>query len=159
MNEEVKRSVTDALNQETVCSEECISPIITHEVAMHLSALESDEKRIAEVTDAASQVIRGLRESQVPFHSYAIAEATRGIIHGLVCAGLDVSYITRPATKGIREALYSLDCLSRETEAGMRAGVKQALNDLGMERLEDDQSLELPEYFANESIVFGHPVL
>ena len=152
---EIRDGVRSGMTLETVSSEHGVCPVITHEVAMYLNSLDTDEDRIAEIADAAKQAMMGLRDSCVPFHVYAVREATRGVIHGLVCAGMDVSYVTRPAFKGIREALFAMDAYTREAEKGMRTGVKDALEDLGLARMEDDQALELPEYYSNQTMVFG----
>lgn len=152
---EIRDSVKTGMQLETVSSEHEVGPIMTHEMAMYLSALDSDEERIADIAEAAMQAIMGLHDSVAPFHPYIVREATRGILHGLVCAGMDVSYVSRPAAKGIREALFLLDEFSQENEHAMRAGVRDALADLGLSRIENDQALELPGYFANETMVFG----
>jgi hypothetical protein len=152
---EIRDNVKTGIRLETVSSEHEVSPILTHEVAMYLNTLDNDEERIADIADAATQAIMGLHDSVAPFHPYVVREATRGILHGLVCAGMDISYVTRPAAKGIREALFLLDEFSRENEQALRRGVRDALEDLGLSRIEDDRALELPEYFANETIVFG----
>ncbi len=156
---EIRHGVKHGMALETVSSEHGIAPVITHEITMYLSALGTDEERIADMTDAAAQAMLGLYESQVPFHPYAVREATRGVIHGLVCAGMDVSYVTRPAVKGIREALFASDSLNRETEHAMFSGVQDALRDLGLEHEEDDRALELPELYANEMMEFGRPLM
>ena len=156
---EIRHGVKHGMALETVSSEHGIAPVITHEITMYLSTLGTDEERIADMTDAAAQAMLGLYESQVPFHPYAVREATRGVIHGLVCAGMDVSYVTRPAVKGIREALFASDSLNRETEHAMFSGVQDALRDLGLEHEEDDRALELPELYANEMMEFGRPLM
>ncbi len=156
---EIRHGVKHGMALETVSSEHGIAPVITHEITMYLSTLGTDEERIADMTDAAAQAMLGLYESQVPFHPYAVREATRGVIHGLVCAGMDVSYVTRPAVKGIREALFASDSLNRETEHAMFSGVQDALHDLGLEHEEDDRALELPDLYANEMMEFGRPLM
>ncbi len=155
---EIGEGIKHGIAMENTSSETCICSVVTHEVTMHCNGLTSDLERIESIPAIARRVVTGVYESHVPFHSFAIAELTRGILHGLVCVGLDVSYVTRPATKGIREGISLLDEYSPEAEQAIREGVRQALEDLGMKRLEEDHSLDLPGFFLNQTVMFGEAV-
>ncbi len=152
---EIGEGIKHGIALENTSSETCICSVVTHEVTMHCNGLADDPERIESIPAIAQHVVAGVYESHVPFHSFAISELTRGILHGLVCVGLDVSYVTRPATKGIREGVASLGEYSQDAEQAIREGVRQTLEDLGMRRLEEDQSLDLPGFFLNQTATFG----
>jgi len=151
----IRDGVIDGIARETICSEACICIIVQHELAQSLSLLNSELERISSVEQAAHEALLGVFESSVPFHTFSVNEATRGVIHGLLSAGLDISYVTHTALRGIRQALLSVDVWSPEHEAAMREGVKSALVDLGMNGLEDDQALDLPAYYRTQTLLFG----
>ena len=152
---EIGEGIKYGIAPENTSSETCICSVVTYEVTMHCNGLADDLARIESIPTIAQRVVAGVFESHVPFHSFAITELTRGILHGLVSVGLDVSYVARPATKGIREALTLLNEYSQESELAIRDGVQHALEDLGMKHLEEDQALDLPTYFVNQTAQFG----
>lgn len=155
MQIEIDEGIRHGIALENTSSETCICSVVTHEVTMHCNGLADDPERIESIPSIAQRVVTGVYESHVPFHSFAISELTRGVIHGLVSVGFDVSYVTRPATKGIREGITLLDEYSQEAEQAIREGVRQALEDLGMKNLEEDHSLDLPGFFLNQTATFG----
>lgn len=152
---EIRTGVIAGVAHETVCSEANVCIIVQNEVALNLALLADDHERMESVEQAAAQAILGVFGSDVPFHAYSVLEATRGVMHGLVCAGLDISYVTRLALRGIRQALVQVDVWSPETESAMKEGLKSALTDLGMTSLEQDQALDLPDYYMRQTLLFG----
>lgn len=152
---EIRTGVIAGVAHETVCSEANLCIIVQNEVALNLALLEDDHARMEAVEQAAMQALLGVVGSEVPFHTYSVTETTRGVIHGLMCAGLDISYVTRLALRGIRQALLQVDEWNTETEAAMKQGVDAALQDLGMTSLEQDQALDLPEYYLRQTLLFG----
>lgn len=156
MTHEIRTGVSSGVKDEPIGSEAGVCGLVTHEVCQFLSALPTEQARTEAVSDAARQAIMGIHESGIPFHVFSVAEAMRGVVHGVVCAGLDVSYTTRFILRGMRDGLVHLNLWTTDFEQAMRSGVHAALLDLGMSRLEDDHSLELPGLFTRDTIQFGH---
>ncbi|PWI57062.1 hypothetical protein [Sulfoacidibacillus thermotolerans] len=152
---DIQEGVRHGIELEETSSETCICSVVTHEVTMYCNTLDDTETLHREIPEIAQHALIGVIFSRVPLHSFAVSETTRGVLHGLVCAGLDVSYVTRSVSQGIREALSLYDRYSPEMEQAIHQGVQQALRDLGMKRLEDDQALDLPGYFVNQTATFG----
>ncbi|MCY0875019.1 MAG: hypothetical protein OWT28_01870 [Firmicutes bacterium] len=153
---EIKDGVVEGIAQETVCSEANLCIIVQNEVALNLALLDHDQARTEAVEQSAAEALLGVAASGVPFHTYSVIEATRGVMHGLVCAGLDVSYVTRLALRGMKRALVQVGEWNPETEAAIKQGLQAALVDLGMSALEDDQALDLPAFYVDQSAQLGH---
>ncbi|MCI0184288.1 MAG: hypothetical protein OWR52_13745 [Acidibacillus sp.] len=152
---DIQEGVRHGIELEGTSSETCICSVVTHEVTMYCNTMSRAEDVVREISSIAQHAIMGVLSSLVPLHSFAVSETTRGVLHGLVCAGLDVSYVTRSVSQGIREALSMNDRYSPEMEQAIHQGIRQTLHDLGMKRLEDDRALDLPGYFVNQSATFG----
>lgn len=152
---EIRAGVMEGASQETMASEATLCGLVQHEVAQQLALLESPLERTAAVEQAARDAILGVFGSDLPFHSFCVAQATRGVLHGLVCVGLDISYVAAPALRGVHHALTQVDLWTPDNEAGMREGMREALEDLGITRLADDHALDLPEFYREQTAVFG----
>ncbi len=152
---DIQEGIIRGIELEETSSETCICSVITHEVTMYCNTTKDTEILIREIPEIAQHAIMGVILSRVPLHSFSVTETTRGVLHGLVCAGLDVSYVTRSVSQGIREALSMNDRYAPDMEQAIHEGIRQTLRDLGMKRLEDDQALDLPGYFVNQTATFG----
>ncbi len=154
--DDLRASVRQGIEVESIASEIGVCAVVTHEICLHMITQKDRTDKASQAESVARSAMLGVFDSPLTMHSYTVSETTRGVIHGLVSAGMDVSYAALPALEGIKRALLALGAFTRQTEQAMRAGVKQALADLGMARLEDDQALDLPRYYVNQSLRFGH---
>jgi hypothetical protein len=152
---ELRRNIKEGIEMENPSSETFISTVVTHELTMLFNLHLSPNNREIMVENSAYHAIVGVSESSVPFHSFAITEALRGVIHGFASAGFDVSDIARHAMRGASRAVHEIEGGSLEAERALRQGLHQSLEDLGMSRLEDDPALDLPGLYVEQSSHMG----
>ena len=129
-----------------------IGPVLKEEVARHVVSLTEPSLRTEQVEQTAYQAMIGLLESNQPFHAWTVAQATRGILHGFVQAGYDISYVAPLAAAAISKAISRAYTLSVQAQKGIRAGIQMAVHDLGLERLLDVQVLELPKMYQETTM-------
>lgn len=162
MDFEFRQSLVNGIESQETSSETCLCPIITHEVAMYCNTLHDDSskmtmqaKSIEEISQIARSIVAGVLDSRVPLHTFAISELTRGMLHGLMAVGHDISFIAPKAMRALREALEALSMSGKQSEIALRKGLQQTLMDLGMRRVDEDPSIELQKYFKDQHIRFG----
>ena len=152
---ELRHGIKEGIEIENPTSETFISSVVTHELTMLFNQHLSPGNREMMVENTSYHAMVGVSESTIPFHTFAIAEALRGVIHGLASAGYDVSDVARHAMRGARRAVQEIEGGSLEAEKALRQGLHQSLEDLGMNRLEDDPALDLPGLYAEQSSLMG----
>ena len=152
---ELRKGIKDGIEIENPSSETFISSVVTHEITMLFNLHDSPNNREIMVENTSYHAMYGVSESSIPFHTFSITEGLRGIIHGLASAGFDVSDIARHAIRGARRAVQEIEGGSLEAERALRQGMHQSLEDLGMNRLEDDPALDLPGLYMEQSSLMG----
>ncbi len=152
---ELREGIKTGIEMENPTSETFISSVVTHELTMLFNQHHSPHDRELMAENSAYHAMVGVSESTIPFHYFSITESMRGIIHGLASAGYDVSDIARHAMRGARRAVQEIEGGSLEAEKALRQGLQQSLEDLGMNRLEDDPALDLPGLYMEQSSLMG----
>ncbi len=117
-----------------------IGPVLMQEVASSVTYLAEPSERISQVEETAYHAMMVILRSNQPFHAWTIAQATRGILHGFVQVGYDISHVAPFAAAAISKAISSAYSLSVQAEKGIRAGVQMTMRDLGLAHVESDRA-------------------
>lgn len=115
-----------------------IGPVLMQEVVASITYLSEPSERVIQVEETAFKAMMGILRSSQPFHAWTIAQATRGILHGFVQVGYDISHVAPFVAVAISKAISSAYSLSMQAEKGIRAGVQMTMRDLGFTHVQDD---------------------
>ncbi len=136
-----------------------IGPVLSQEVASTVTYLEEPSERILQVEETAYNAMMVILRSNQPFHAWTIAQATRGILHGFVQVGYDISHVAPFVAAAISKAISSAYSLSLQAEKGIRAGVQMTMRDLGLTHGENDRVHHVPTIDQDETIFFVQSAL